>query len=342
LRESPKDPVKFHYSLYGLRLSSNQDILGPEPGPAVAACDVRIWLGTRPSSVQAERAGAVRYLSPSQDAQGVPTLTVWEHAADPAFHFVYGDDTEFFVDRLGREVWVSWPEHLTLADAATYLLGPVMGFVLRLHGTTCLHASAVAIDERAVALVGLPGAGKSTTAAAFAERGWPVLSDDIVALQDGGNEFLVQPGYPRICLWPDAAGPVCGPSEDLPRLTPNWEKRYLDLNSAGRRFQRTPLPLAAIYILGPRSAEREAPRVEGLGPAAAWMDLIANTYTNYLLDREMRAREFDLLGRIANRLPLRRMQPHQDPTHLGRLCEAILDDFQSRGEARSAPATQQD
>src|SRR6185437_2076265 len=100
--------------------------------------------------------------------------------------------------------WAAWREPLTLEDTSTYLLGPVMGFVMLLRGVVCLHASAVAIGEGAIALVGPAGSGKSTTAAAFAERGYRVLAEDVVTLDDRGYRFLLQPGYPCIRLWPAA------------------------------------------------------------------------------------------------------------------------------------------
>jgi dephospho-CoA kinase len=58
-----------------------------------------------------------------------------------------------------------------------------------LRGVVCLHASAVAIGDEAIALLGPAGSGKSTTAAAFAERGYSVLAEDVVTLDDRGDHF---------------------------------------------------------------------------------------------------------------------------------------------------------
>ena len=82
----------------------------------------------------------------------------------------YSDGHQFWLDRAGRRVWGIWPEGSSLAEATSYLLGPVMGVLLRHRGVICLHASAVAINGRAVAFVGPPGAGKSTMAAALANE----------------------------------------------------------------------------------------------------------------------------------------------------------------------------
>jgi hypothetical protein len=57
------------------------------------------------------------------------------------------------------------------------------------------------------------------------------------------------------------------------------------------------------------------------------MALVMNTYTNYLLDKEMRAREFELLGRVVDNVPLRSVVPNAEPALVPNLCQAILEDF---------------
>ena len=242
------------------------------------------------------------------------------------FGFFYHDGARFAVDSRGREVWADWPESYTLEDACTYLIGPVMGFVLRLRGTVCLHASAVAIGDRAVALVGLPGAGKSTTAAAFACAGFPILSDDVVALADKGDQFLVQPGYPRVNLWPDSVGRLFASADALPLITPTWDKRYLPLGQNGHRFASCPLPLGAIYILGSRDEALKVPVLEEVSGEEAFMVLVANSYVNYLLDKNMRRKEFGVLSRVVSEIPIRRVLPPAEPSAIFNLCEAMAAD----------------
>jgi hypothetical protein len=222
----------------------------------------------------------------------------------------------------------------TPEDLATYLLGPVSGFLLRLRGITCLHASSVAVDRQALALLGPPGAGKSTTAAAFARLGYPVLTDDITPLKEQERGFLAIPGCPRLCLWPDSVTHLFGSPEALPRLTPldaidpSWDKRFLDLSKTEGLFQCHPLPLTAVYILGDRS-ETAKPQVQPLKPGPGTLSLVANAYMNYLPDREMRARDFSRLSRVAATVPLRQVTPHSDPARIFDLCQLILDDFRS-------------
>jgi hypothetical protein len=56
---------------------------------------------------------------------------------------------------------------------------------------------------------------------------------------------------------------------------------------------------------------------------------VTNTYVTRLMDRALRAREFDLLGRVVESVPVRRVVPHTDPIRLERLCDVILEDFRA-------------
>lgn len=295
--------------------------------PDLEGLDVRIRLqdrGAFPETLPVFRENL--YSSLDGTPSGQANLRVGGFPGGRYFGFLYGDGTRFAVERRGRAVSADWPESHTLEDACTYLLGPVLGFVLRLRGIVCLHASAVALGDRAIALVGLPGAGKSTAAAAFACAGLPVLSDDVVALAERAEQFLVQLGYPRVNLWPDSVRALFGSEEALPQITPTWGKRYMPLGDNGHRFASRPLPLGAIYILDGRDAALCAPLVEDVSGERAFMALVANTYVNYLLDQDMRRREFDVLGRVVSEIPIRRVRPPAESSTVFDLCEAIAAD----------------
>lgn len=329
-RYSLQKPVTAPYVVYGLRLAANIALPGLPGRHDSNLYDVRIWLKdltTLPSRFHEPM--RVLHTSSNVAASGEPNLRVCLLPGGEHFGFFYGDGARFFVDRRGFEVWADWPENYSLEDTCTYLLGPVMAFMLRLRGTVCLHASAVAMGDRAIALVGSPGAGKSTIAAAFACSGFPVLSDDVVALADKGSQLLVQPGYPRVNLWPDSVRGLFGSENALPRITPTWDKRYLPLNETGHHFASSPLPLGAIYILDSRDSSLAAPMIERVSGKEAFIALVANTYVNYLLDQNMRRIEFDVLGRVVSEVPIRRVRSPEDPSAIFGLCEAIAGDARS-------------
>ena len=68
---------------------------------------------------------------------------------------------------------------------------------------------------------------------------------------------------------------------------------------------------AAIYILGDRRGD-PAPVVEELTPQRAFLSLVANTFATNTLDSHMRAKEFEILARLAPSVPIRVLCAHQD------------------------------
>ena len=317
------------YRAYGLGILSNIAIPSLLSDPTVGdRPDVTLEIGAEPEwAGEALRLPSFCYHQlAAEPLTGDPAFIVTVLGAMEFFELTYTDGTRFVVDAAGSRVWGTWTPPLVFEDLVTYLLGPVMGFVLRRRGVTPLHASVVNVDGRAIVLSGAAQAGKSTTAAALALRGVPVLCEDVAPLKESGAGFFVEPAYPRICVWPDAVEKLLGQEEALPRLTPNWEKRFLALDGARAKFEVERLPLGAVYLFSGRTAESGAPRVEELGPREALLELVQNTYMNWLLDRRQRAEEFDLLARMAARVPVRRIVPHQDAARLSTMCELLLED----------------
>ena len=327
-----KSETPFVFTAYGLSLHANVGIPGLFDQPARLPADVRIWLGeTHPELDQLVETQQQWYLSPEVDDTGTPGLTIWKLADGGYFRLVYFDGTEFVFDESGTQIWVTWSDKGTLAYAASYLLGPILGLVLRLRGVTCLHSSCISIDGQAIAFVGPGRAGKSTTAAAFAGRGYPVIADDIIALAHVDGTFFAQSGCPRLRLWPTSVEALARIGSPLPHsLPPDWGHRryYLDLTQNGYEFERRVLPLAAIYLLSERSSDPSAPYVEAMTGGESLMGLIANTYGTKLLDASRRADEFTQLKALVDGVPVRRVYAHEAPEHLGKLCDLILSDFQ--------------
>ena len=321
-----------HHSLYGLCLSANLPIpslpvLQDSPSPEIKIhLNVNSGLCSSIFSVSP----LFFYVSPILDDDGQPIVRVGK-LGDQFFCFFYSSGARFAVRRDGREIWTEWPQGYSVQDLATYLVGPVMGFVLRLWGILPLHACAIAVEDRAIALVGSQGAGKSTTAAAFAKMGFAILSEDVVAVTEEGKRHMVQPGYPRVNLWPESAETIFG-VHGLPPVTPTWGKLFLALNVPQYRFQNKSLELGAIFILRDRVPGALKPKVEKISPASAMTMLVANTYVNYLLDTTMRRAEFVQLGQMLQKTPVYEVWPSDDPSRVYQLCEAIS------AEARSCTA----
>jgi hypothetical protein len=318
--------VNVLYTVFGLLVRCNLRIPGLTPERASRnSPEVEIHLGVSPGAIDETPGGPEELIFASSDTteSGEPALRIWRIANGALLRLNYFDGSQFWLAENGTAVWAMWPAASSLEDVATYVLGPVFGLLLRLRGVPCLHASAVAFGDSAVAFAGSEGAGKSTTAAALAGRGHSVISDDIVALVEREGSFLVLPAYPYLSLWPESVKMLYGPEKMLPTFSPGYDKRQLLLSENRLRFQEEPMPLRAVFLLGERCADPAAPFIEALPAREALLSLVANSYATSLLDRDMRAGEFELLGRLVTSVPVRRLRPHEDGSRIGRLCEVI-------------------
>src|ERR1041385_8504243 len=134
--------MDYRCSIYGLGIVTNRIIPGVRAS-TIASEDLRISFGSLPawhheiSAAQAEACYVVDY----KGECGEPALRVFRLLDGEYFRFDYADETQFVIDRSGSEVWAEWSVPLTLEDTATYLLGPVLGFVmlqrLRSAGAVC-------------------------------------------------------------------------------------------------------------------------------------------------------------------------------------------------------------
>lgn len=323
--------MSLSYRAYGLSIVSEIPIPGliPVAGDALSV-DLKLELGPEPAWVS----NALRLSSrcfhkqAAEPATHDPALIVSVLGETEFYELAYSDGTRFVLDGATTRIWAQWTPPLMIEDFATYFLGPVMGFVLRRRGVIALHASSVCVEGQAIAFSGEAHAGKSTTAAAMALRGAPVLCEDIAALREKNGALWVEPGYPRVCLWPDSVEKLVGAADGLPRLTPTWDKCYLSLDGSRAKFETQSRPLAAVYLFGPRVEDENAPRVEDIGPRDAVLELVQNTYMNWILDRAQRAAEFDVLARLASRIPIRRVVAHRDPRRIPNLCDLLFADAQ--------------
>src|SRR5260370_30015911 len=200
----------FRYSVFGLLLHSNVPLHGVVPADSLTNhTDIELLLAASPYRTMALLPEDEKqiYRSSYSLPSGEPILRVWDVAAGAFLRVDYTGGPQFWLDRKREVLWADWPETSSLEDTCSYLLGPVLGYLLRLRGVTCLHASAVAFDNSCVAFVGTAGSGKPTTAAAFPRPGHRGISDDILRLVREGGAFPAGPALPPPSLRPHPLNP---------------------------------------------------------------------------------------------------------------------------------------
>ncbi|GAB3786758.1 hypothetical protein GCM10028818_50530 [Spirosoma horti] len=158
------------------------------------------------------------------------------------------------------------------ADEGTlrlFLLSEVIGLILYQRGLFLLHGSAVRVNQEAAVFLGIPGAGKSTTAAAFGKAGHTVLTDDLVAIKLIDNNPFVVPAFGQYKIWKNT---VDGLAFDESTLEPSFEgaTKFL-VNQPLATFPRSPVPIRSITLLYPQNSRRKS---EPIRPLLAPVELL--------------------------------------------------------------------
>ena len=174
----------------------------------------------------------------------------------------------------GREIVIDPVPGCSERNIRLFLLGSALGGIIHQRGLLPLHANAIEIEGRAVAFMGHSGAGKSTMAAWFLDRGYRVLADDVcVVTMDGDGRPLAHRGIPRLRLWREAI-------EVSGRAVEDYELSFDDMDKYNVPTPRSedlrPVPLDHLYLL--RKAEEGTVGVQQLQGIEAVEALVANTY----------------------------------------------------------------
>ena len=206
-----------------------------------------------------------------------------------------------FLVRDGQEIVVDASPGVDESLLRTILLGPIMAVLLRQRGLAVLHASAIAINDGAIAFLGASGWGKSTLAEAFYARGYGVVTDDVMAIRLDGAQPRVAPGSPSVKLFPDAAEFLGCDARDARRVHSQTEKRA---HGVALRFPQGPLPLRRIYVL----AIGERNEITPIEPREVFVELARNSRAVVLLtDSTSRSTHLHQCAQLAAQVPVLRL-----------------------------------
>lgn len=325
--------TEFRYNVYGLSLASDRPIAGLPGVTTTTEPDVRITVAGPTDASFSAAPDTLLFNGVKAVGQQSHSLRVWASGDTLAVRYaLQGEQIAFLIGPEGRSVHVAWSPDFPRDDMPAFLLGPVIGCVLRSRGVLALHAGCVAVGDGAIAIVGEKGAGKSTLVGTFARAGYPILSDDVAPIWLCQGQPYVQPGFPRLRLWPNTLNWLGLDYEVLPRVESIFEKRYLDLDTrqdaVAWRFCHQPRRLLAVYHLLPRSDASPfcITPVEG---AHALNTLLTNSYADYVLDRVGRLSQFRSMARLERPVQVRAVQATQDIGQVEATCEAIVLDVKA-------------
>lgn len=251
--------MSYNYIAYGLNIQSEFPL--PELLPGIGKPpDVHIRYGKAPESLS-ENA------SISRTVEAIPgTLLVRVHKI-----------ANYLVEK-GRDITVERCPGSPDEDVRVFLLGTTLGGLLHQRRLLALHASAIQTQHGAVIFVGKSGSGKSTLMASFLQHGYPMLSDDIVAVrQDSSGSLLALPALPRVNLWTDSISTLKMNTSGMQHKRKGLDKYLLPVQS----FCNKPLPVYAVYVL--TSHNRPEINLEPLRNSDGFTWLLKYTYRKRIM-----------------------------------------------------------
>lgn len=289
------------YSLFGLRVRS--ELALPELVPAT---------GEEPADV------LIRY-----GQAGAAEAEAGLHSADDDLLYVAPDVGSYRIAG-GKEIIVDPRPGTPERNIRLYLLGSAFGALLHQRGMLPLHANAVEIDSRAVAIMGSSGEGKSTLAAWFHDHGYRIVADDVCVVKFGADSrAYATTGLPRLRLWAETLEATGRDASEFDRSYVSdvpWDK--YDVPVARSPGQESELELAALFVL--ERADEMA--IEPLSGVAAAEAVFANTYRGAFVSaaRQEQA-HWSACMQLVRRTPVYRLARPRELDLLDQQCRELVD-----------------
>jgi hypothetical protein len=173
------------------------------------------------------------------------------------------------MDPAGRKLRLHAPPDTLTFKLMDYVRA-VTPKLLHLRGVTVLHASACLLPQGLTAFSGKSGAGKTTTARAFAGAGARLISEDLVVLtRDSRTAAVVVDGERRAHEWAAATADALG----------NAFEAELDCDGLAEVSRPGPeIPLAAIWFVDRSRREGPALRQRPFTAIDGALALLANNF----------------------------------------------------------------
>lgn len=231
----------------------------------------------------------------------------WNEVADPFSSFYIREnlvlfkinETAIFSVQDGNKIIVSPLNGSEEDKIRLYILGTCMGALLLQRKVLPLHGSAIAINGKAYAIVGEREAGKSTLASSLINKGYSLLSDDIIPVTfNGDNRPIVIPSYPQQKLWQESLSEF---GMDASQFKSLFERETKYAVPATEHFYPSPLELAGVFELIKSETENiKLRKVQGL---ERFHLLYKHTFRNFFLpDLSLREWHFKYISGFVNKV----------------------------------------
>ena len=323
------NPFRFAYDIFGIHLLSNYQLSIPtceaSPNP-----DIEFIVSNQNSKLHSH--AQMVYSSPFLDTNGINHFRLYLQNGHQILNLSSGIEFEFILPRI-----ICTSKNLDHPEIENALLGAVMALWLENHQVLALHASAIEENGRSIVFLSSSMGGKSSLAASFIQAGFPLMSDDIVPVENAEDCFLSRAGYPSMRLWPDEAQFFLGKTQGLETENSRSKKLRIPVGTGlFGKFLSAKRPIACIY-LPQRYVHDEASDaicINPVSPRDSLIELIRYSFVARIAQATgLGPKRLHLLEGLAGNTPVRRLVYPSGYQHFPAVREAILRDLQNQPSA---------
>ena len=288
-------------------LTIESDVPLPDLPEAADRPDIVIRLGNLPPI-------DTPHIQEWPDADGNRWLTI--HREGEAYRIAL-PNLECRVSRDGRAIVAHPAPSLAHPSLVHLLLQQVLPLAVSRMRRLVLHACAVETPAGALGFVGETGAGKSTLSAAFCRRGYALVADDALVIDEGAR---VAPTADALRLWPYMREVAAG-AEELPSASGKLRARV--------PIAASPSPLTRLFLLG--TSTDGSSTLQPVSTADMRVALLSHLFRLDVSDHAESRWLFDAVHQLIAAVPVRRAVYPDGPEHLDAIVDVILRDSISGG-----------
>lgn len=231
-----------------------------------------------------------------------------------------------------NNITIDWQAQGTGADHYFQTLAVALN--LELNKVLCIHANALAYQDKAIAIVAPSRTGKTTLTAALSQSGFSLMTDDMVALHEGEQGYDIYPSWPVARMWPDALNDIqLNTSEEHQKVHEKFEKRIVNLEKVkDLTFCNEPKKLHVIYLLNrlPKKQNSNAPICEivPIATAQAIIVLLQNSILGSCYRKlNLEKSRVKGLSKLLENIAFKQINYLSGKEHLGEVGKVIKSDL---------------
>ncbi|MGH9107077.1 MAG: hypothetical protein ACRDZX_14840 [Acidimicrobiales bacterium] len=286
------------YRRYGLDLLSEVPFGTEVSAPASGGADLVVrYRNADPTGMTADLQG---------DLTGETLAELWNEAGKPAYTLVRDAGgyclrvhrvADFVMDTEVSQLYCEPVSGAPPGLAELLLQATVLAFVLTLRGRSVLHASAVSVAGRVLAIAGPAGSGKSTLAALLCAGGAALVADDLACIEHGSYVVGTGPGA-ELRLRPGSATVV--EQFSAPPLTEKTADMRLAVRAPSAPDEAVPLAAVLFPVLYRGEGALRAERAQH---ARAVVQLVRAARISGWRDLSQQRRFFNTVLELAQKVP---------------------------------------